>query len=177
MKPWNNRGSSLIELLVAMTVSVLVIGAIMVFMSSGTKNYQLVDREITLQMEVQTVSNQLSDMIISANHLNYTAPDANNKVLTIYYKGDPSYAEKRKVITYDGVKARLFLTSYNSAADEAIASPSLLADYITGFEVLPSPIPAAGTEEIKVKMKFEWQGQIKEIETVTVLRNKWVEIP
>ncbi len=62
----NNKGLTLIELMVAMLISVIVISMVGMFISVGSKNYKFASKEIKLQMISQTVTNQLDDIIIES---------------------------------------------------------------------------------------------------------------
>ncbi len=77
----NNKGLTLVELMIAMAIASIVIGSITYFMAASTKSYRKANDEITLQLEAQTILNQLNELIIEAYNVKMNnATD----MLTIY---------------------------------------------------------------------------------------------
>ena len=66
VKP-NNKCFSLIELLIAISISIVVLGIVASFLWQTTNYYRRSSEEIALQMEAQTILNQLKDMIVEAD--------------------------------------------------------------------------------------------------------------
>lgn len=62
----NNKGFTLVELLVVMVITSLVIAMVGMFISMGTRSYNQASKEIKLQMMAQKVTNQLDDIVIEA---------------------------------------------------------------------------------------------------------------
>lgn len=60
-----NRGFTLIELVVAMLVAGFVMAAVMVFVSVGLRQYGMTSTDVALQMEGQTALNQVSDILMT----------------------------------------------------------------------------------------------------------------
>lgn len=66
-----NKGFTLIELIISMAVATVVIGSLAFFMWSSTLNYRFSKEEINLQMEAQTIVNQLEHLILEANNVKF----------------------------------------------------------------------------------------------------------
>lgn len=66
-----NKGFSLLELVIAMAVSMLVIGSIASFMYFCTSNYRRTSEETVLMQEAQTIRNQLENLILEADNVKY----------------------------------------------------------------------------------------------------------
>ncbi|HKL80551.1 MAG TPA: prepilin-type N-terminal cleavage/methylation domain-containing protein [Mobilitalea sp.] len=66
-----NKGFTLIELIISMAVAAVVIGSLAFFMWSSTLNYRFSKEEINLQMEAQTIVNQLEHLILEANNVKF----------------------------------------------------------------------------------------------------------
>jgi prepilin-type N-terminal cleavage/methylation domain-containing protein len=62
----NNKGVTLVELIVAMAVSSIVIGMVVLIISSGSRSFRMGQQEVDLQMQAQTVINQIEDVVIEA---------------------------------------------------------------------------------------------------------------
>jgi prepilin-type N-terminal cleavage/methylation domain-containing protein len=83
----NNKGLTLVELMIAMAIATIVIGSITYFMATSTKSYRKANDEITLQLEAQTILNQLNELIIEAYNVKMNEA---TDLLTIY-RGDMTY--------------------------------------------------------------------------------------
>lgn len=106
MKEKKNAGFTLVELLVAMLMSLIIIGGVGQFMVAASNNYQAIDRQTNLQMEAQSVINSISDMVLESNNVALKEKDG-QKYFIIYY----NLGEKRS----DGT-----LTDTNSAIQKII---------------------------------------------------------
>lgn len=62
----NNKGMSLLELVIAMAISAIVIMMIVSFISAAFRVFRKTNDEVNLQMEAQTTINQLSDILMEA---------------------------------------------------------------------------------------------------------------
>lgn len=67
----DKRGFTLIELVISMAVFVIVAGAVTIFMITGTNSFNRTRDELDVQLQTQTVFNQLADMIRSADYVEY----------------------------------------------------------------------------------------------------------
>lgn len=67
----DNRGFTLVELIIAMTISVLILGAATIFISSSLRSYTTASNTIDLQMESQIAVEQLSTWIMEGNAIYY----------------------------------------------------------------------------------------------------------
>lgn len=63
----DNKGFSLIELIIAISISVIILGIIASLLWQSTNYYRRSNEDITLQMEAQTILNQLKDLIVEAD--------------------------------------------------------------------------------------------------------------
>lgn len=76
----DNRGLSLIELMVTLTITVIVMGAAALFMHTGIRNYQYAAGQINLQKESQVAMEQLVTWVMEGN----VVEDRNNEILIVY---------------------------------------------------------------------------------------------
>lgn len=142
----NNKGFSLMELLVAMAIASIVGIAVFGFMVVGAKSFQKTSADVNVQHEAQLVLNQIQDMLVDTNvGVEYTE-ETDQKVLTMYNYdvNDPS----RHVyeVVFKPSEKKLFYNEYMPAASEetgvrAVGKGStlyldqLLGENIGGFSV------------------------------------------
>ena len=76
----DNRGLTLIELVIAITISVIIMGAVTLFLQTALKSYRTASAAIDLQMESHVLVEQLTSWIMEGNMVEITDDD----VLVIY---------------------------------------------------------------------------------------------
>ncbi len=141
----DNRGLTLVEMLISFAILSMMMVAVFAFMSNMTKQYQNSNNEVTVQNEVQTLMQQLENYIIDAdmgvklvgNDL-YVMSEEEFCVISyddecLYYSGYDStdlsedYKNATKDTVYDAASA-----IYN------IIDRELLAEYVKAFNVTTS---------------------------------------
>lgn len=85
-KKHNNKGFTLIEVLVALAVSSVVITIVIAFISQGSRFYKTQSNTINLQNELQETSNVITDTLQEATYLSITSNRKNLEVYTGSYK-------------------------------------------------------------------------------------------
>ena len=83
----DKKGFTLVELIISMAVFVIVAGVVTVFMLNGTNSFNRTKKELDIQIQTQTLINQLDDMIRSANCVKYVKISSGSdtiNTLTIY---------------------------------------------------------------------------------------------
>lgn len=65
----DNRGLTLIELIIAITVTSIILGAIILFMQSAVRSYETATNTIDLQMESHVMMEQLGAWIMEGNRI------------------------------------------------------------------------------------------------------------
>lgn len=122
----NQKGFSLIELIVAIAILTIVGGAVVGFCMSGTSSYKTVSTEVDLQYEAQLAVNQLSDLLIDANH--GVGFDSANKTFFIC-NDSVAYT-----VVWNATDQKLTLNKYNvTASAVTFESSNLMAEYVTDF--------------------------------------------
>lgn len=66
-KKLNNKGFTLVELLVVFAILAVVGGIVFLFLQSGTKSYQSTSKEVDMQYDAQVLLNQIENYIIDTN--------------------------------------------------------------------------------------------------------------
>lgn len=96
MKENRNAGFTLIEIMIAMAMSLIIITAVGQFMSVSSTTYQAVDKQVNMQVEAQSVINAISDMVLEANNVAYKE-DTKNKYFFIYYDLGTTYSNGTEI--------------------------------------------------------------------------------
>lgn len=78
----NNKGLSLVELIIAISISTIILGAAAMFLYNAEKTYRTAECSIDLQMEAQILMEQMGNWVMESNKI-YASPD--EKVLVLYY--------------------------------------------------------------------------------------------
>lgn len=144
----NNKGFSLIELLVAIGVSGIVILMISFIMVQGTTLFKGENEVIDIQSESQIVRNQLTEALMGAKSVVvvnagediviYTGPVNNeNNSLIAETAGDGglSAVTTERIITYDDSKNSLYISS-TSVNGATTSEGSLISDCVTDMVVV-----------------------------------------
>ena len=69
MKKLNEKGLTLVELIIAITMSTIVVAAATVFLYNAERSYRISQYSIDLQMEAQLLMEQMSNWILESNHI------------------------------------------------------------------------------------------------------------
>ena len=77
----DNRGITLVELVVAISMAVIVMGAATLFIRSAVNGYRKASDTIDLQMESQVVMEQASTWIMEGNNVKVIEGNNNNRFL------------------------------------------------------------------------------------------------
>ena len=85
-KKHNNKGFTLIEVLVALAVSSVVITIVIAFISQGSRFYKTQSNTINLQNELQETSNVITDALQEATYLKIASGNNELSVYTGSYK-------------------------------------------------------------------------------------------
>ncbi len=117
----NNKGFSLVEMLVALAVSGIVLATIIAFVSSGSRFYRKQSNSIDLQNELSDVSNIVSDTLMEATALEIIQSDTSLIIQT----GEYEFQSGKYVFTTGKGTARLIY--WNGSSVYVIDSPSDLS--------------------------------------------------
>lgn len=137
MKENRNAGFTLMEVLIAMMMSLIIISGVSQFLSVSSNNYQAIDKQVNMQVEAQSVINAITDMVLEANNVAFKEYKG-EKYFIIYYNlgetlnngsiADKSTAEQ-KIIWLDEDKNELYLFNCN---EERTGNSSEYSDALNG---------------------------------------------
>ena len=188
----NNKGFSLIELIITVAILTIITSAILGFIVTGTKSYGNVNEEVELQQEAQLSFNQLSDLIIdSTNGIKYYYNDNENKIiltdsditetvtsktLAIYNTVKEAGVEKKYIynIIWKKSENKLYLRKDTIVATGAVTkgTPELMAEYVNDFS--PSLAKAQNKKKVVIELSFIKNNKSYVSKKNFALRNKAV---
>lgn len=141
-----NRGLSLVELLITIAILSIVLAAATSFMITGSRSFAKGNADSELQKEAELTVNQIEDMIIDVNG-GMSVSDDENKLELAMYHGEASGAAivyTKETVTWnksgDKLKYGKYNVSYDESADEYTVDGTeyddeLLSENVAGFEV------------------------------------------
>lgn len=161
-----NKGFTLIELVVSIAIMAIVITAVTYFMSRSTKNYQYASDDISLQTEAQTMMNQLCDIIMEANNVKF---DPSLNLLKIY-QTNIIY-----VITFDTSNHKLmFKKTLHDGTN--LTTDQIFGEYVESFIVTDTGL-ANSNKEIGVSIGLKKGVKEYHFHNIVTLRNRIQPVP
>ena len=184
----DNRGLSLVELIVTVLLMAGISGMIVMFISTSRANYEIISTESTLQTEAQAATGFIYDILIEAEEVNYYGGDsavAASAVGGSDTDGDVKVlaaktGDKVNVVLYeiDNDKLRygiLDTTEVEGVSSSAITALkaradagapligdkySLLAEHVTALDYAKIQLPSgAAISYSNVNLEFEYAGR------------------
>ena len=162
----NNKGFTLVELMVAVVISTIVIGAIWQFMLISTKSYDNQKQITDLQQEVQQTMNHVENILIDANRAVEFVTSGNTSTLEIYSANKISkliWNQENKTLTYTETPVS------NGVADTTATESAVLANSVEAFSADMSKVES--DQIIKVAMEFSHKGRTYNATRNITLRN------
>ena len=180
----NNKGISLVELLIAMAVGSIVLSAVFVLITQGTRSYSTQTMTAQLQEEANVALNQMNDRIMEANMIAIANDAEGNAAFATHQTGgtvDQQYALQTES---DGSKALYvngaLLCKYVKSFQVKIVQSGLQME-ATVPEGTPSGTSAAPVQtieaihnpiQIQVTLQLEYGGVTRTVTRVTSVRNQ-----
>ena len=130
----NNRGLTLVELIISIAISTIVVGAIASLMISGSQNYSSSKSETSLQMTAQETMSRISDLVVDANrNITYRVKEADGG----------SYVNVIKDSVYDTLAAAAVTPTSDSGVEKELIVYSRDKIYLLNWRT--------STDEIRYK--------------------------
>lgn len=185
----DNRGITLIELIIAIAISTIVVGAATFLLSTAQKNYSSASASVDLQSEAQILMEQMGTWIMEGNRVEVNA--AGDK-LTVYQiprkvtTTRPTGAETLKTDTSKRVfwisnklkgKKMLYMKKFDGIADpdsdttDVVDADAILdnciGEYVTSF----SAVEDTSKAKVTITLEFRQGTQKYSITNEFKLRN------
>jgi len=188
----NQKGFTIVELLVAIAIASIVTVTVGGFMVVGARSFSSTSSEVNLQSESQLAFNQLQDLIIDTAlgvTYSYVPASGSGEIKVLSDSEIPIDAVQKKlymynsdiiyVVIWERASSRLFYEEYQTITDVSgnltqgtISGNAMnrMADYITSFEVDLSRLESKSI--VRVDMGFEKAGKTYVSSHNITIRNK-----
>jgi hypothetical protein len=161
----DNKGFSLVEIIIALAIIMVVSGSIISFLLAGSNSYSSVITSTDLQKEAQLVMNQISDIVISADQKVAFVGSTNTLEVT---NEDSKYE-----ISYNPTEKKLYYKKSNygiSTRTYELQEEVPMAENVTSFSA--DVVKENGVSKVKVKISFENNSKSYTKEEIITLRNE-----
>ena len=120
----DNRGLTLVELLVSIAIASIVSIAIFSFMIVGARSFQKTSADVNVQHESQLVLNQLQDLLVDTNvGVEYNKDESTSDATLTLYNYDSGNPDKHVYeVVYQAAEKKLFYNEYSPLASGEGAS-------------------------------------------------------
>lgn len=189
----DNRGVTLVELIVSMAIMMLVSLGVVSLISTGLRAYKSDAAETDLQYEAQLAVNQIKDLVIDTDGtVGYEVQPASGsarfvlsdqeispggpaspaiKKLYLYHKADAGDILMITVLTWRESEQKLYYSSYaESEAAGATHEEYLMAEYVSAFSVDLTKL--SDQQKLSFSMTFSLDEKRYDGSHTVVLRNQ-----
>lgn len=173
----NNKGFSLVELIVALAIFAIAGVAVFGFMVNSSRLYQRSNVDVKLQYEQQLAVNQIRDMVVESDKGIYF--DSASKTLALY--GARKIEGGNKVypvtaITYDQTQKKLYFgtkefTAVNEITFADITMEKLLSENVMDFKV---DLTKVKNDKVLFEVTFMVGDKQQTVKETVALRNRLV---
>ena len=155
----DNRGFTLIELIICVAILAVVIASAFGFMLASSRSYATVTTRLNLQLQSELVMNQLGDYIIDCNGALYYKTGTNSNTLYIINENaDGTYTSHVfKYVKADGCinYGKGTATDMGDGTFTCTATAAdLLAENVTGFSVTQISSDGVNVTSARVSIAF-----------------------
>lgn len=133
----NNKGLSLVEMIIAVAIISIVIVTVTSFMVTGTKLFGRSHDEIRKQERAQLAVSTIENRIIDANKGVTCREDAHRKVLTIYNYDSSTDTKTYEYFVYDIADQKIYYYSDNKEFTDfdTMDKSEVIAENVTDFKI------------------------------------------
>ena len=182
----NQKGLSLIEVVVSLTIMTIVVAMVSRFVIVGLNTSSSTTKTGNIQREAQTTINQMKDWIMGTNKgiVCYGRSDWYDKAVAIYHKGEAEenyvqlifYREGDACLYYDKVpveKTTFEERDVQIHAEKINTSGTwenyVFSKYVSEFNVV---ISETNKQQVRLAIGYSNAGKTYRLDTVTNMRNK-----
>jgi Tfp pilus assembly protein PilV len=157
---YDNKGLSLVELIIAIAIAALVFLVIMVITTFSMSQYKNISTDASLQNEALLTSNQIRDLLMEVDK--GISWDEDNSKLSLYYvENDQDNTQENDqdmvgVIEFDSDKNELTYKIYEYKVDtEEATEPFILSKNISSFDCNTDKVFTNNIIEYEIEYKVE----------------------
>lgn len=176
----NNKGLSLIELIIALAVGVIVMSALTILITQGINQYNKLTVMTQLQEDANIALNNVSNAIMEANYVMIS----NSKTNATFQTGSSTVSGKN--VIYEHRDGALYVGE--NIADSStmgllcknvkefkidVVSTSFKTEAVDDVGVIKHQVKGINNPvQIKVTLKLEFNGVTREVSRVAAVRNR-----
>ena len=167
----NNKGFTLIELIISLTIFAVVITAVFGFMLSGVRSYRTVSNRVNIDLETQLTLSQIEEYVIDCN----SCISFKNGKLYVINDEDGSYKVnlfefKSDDCLYFGTGTAL-KSPLTGEYVCTVTATDLLAEDVNEFYVTPISEDGVSYSSAKITITFSKHSVTRRHEKIIALRN------
>lgn len=171
----DNRGLSLIELLVSLAIFSVVLTAVFGFMMAGSRAYTKISNRLSLDLEAELLLNRLSESMIDCNGTVWFQ----NRSLYVVNLGNSGYSAE--IFTFKPEEGSIFYGSGAAKLEAAepdllfstsVTAPDLLSQSIAVFDIRPESTDGRRLDSVHIFIKLTKGTDIYTAERSLALRNR-----
>ena len=164
--PNDHRGITLVELIIAIAISTVILGAATLFLGMAHKNYNHASAQIDLQSESQILMEQIGMWVMEGNRVEKLDPSVSGVEGIVIYKipGTPSITNPAGAVIWISAGGKKLYTKKMAVADPKTdttvisevtdeVQENLIGEYVTAFTGTVN----ASTEKASVAVSFDMQ--------------------
>lgn len=185
----DDRGITLVELIIAITISTVIVGAAILLFMTAQNSYRRAEATIYLQEETQILMEQLASWIMEGNGVKIQNDVTYGEVLVIYeIPRKTATALPDGMVTEDAKKRviwrnadRLYMKTVDGITDPVSDSTVIdatdmkeeycISEYISGFS---AALDRTESASVFLNLKMTDRGRDYELENKVMLRNDWL---
>lgn len=174
----NNKGFTLVELIICILIFGIIVAAVFGFMISGSKSYETVNGRVTLQMDSQLTMNFINEYLIDCDTAVYS--DGSSMLCLIDKISSGGYTAY--VFRYIDADNTLYFSQSISVTPNAdgsfacsMGTPEILSDMVDSFSVATGIIIDENTTRVgsvDTTLSFKNFSTYKTFSQKVSLRNK-----
>lgn len=177
----DNKGITLVELLIAIAISAIIVGAATFFLMTAHKNYKEASASIDLQSETQILMEQMGTWIMEGNRVNaesVTVGAAKKDKLVIYQIPRTITATDKasKRVIWLSSSRKLYMKKFTGINDPDLDSTDIdtnadevqencIGEYVTGF------VPSVDGAKVSISLEMTQSKESYQIQNDFKVRN------
>lgn len=168
----NNRGFTLIELIIATALLGIVVVGVFGFMMAGASSYRSVSTATRLELTARQAMNQMRDTVIDCNTAVYTSLDGLDGLYFLNRNADDTYTVRAYTLLDSEIdfQETVCPADVDEGGTALTAERHLLTSDVTNFNVTMTEDGAAVTA-VNIELQYTRQGKSYRERQTVALRN------
>ena len=185
----DNRGFTLVELIIVLGISGILMASISFFMLIGSKSYEITKTQTDMQSEAHIIMNQLKEHILECNNVedynsvtNQFALYSVSEIVGAPESSEQSQIDRKEIFWLDTAAKKLYVRELTGSEIISVTEPFpvnerpkyLLAEYVKEIQVRKQ---AGNSEVIEIMVVLETRENTYRLSDSIKLRNRVILKP